>query len=253
MVIKQAELLQKSGVYQILNTVNGKMYIGSTSMSFQKRYAHHVAMLRCGRHKNNYLQYAFNKYKEDNFEFNILELCDKAHVLEKEEYWMNKLLTNENSYNINKLASGGNQFSEETIKRRTESIKRYWKINGTDKLKGKVPWNKGKHYKSTNHLKVPKRVKGDRSKDIITKRNNAPEVEVYDENMKFIGKWRSAKDLQEWSLTDKNNLPIKSRFKQSRMNKPISYLSAFHINRSSNLNKPYKGLYFKLITSPSTE
>ena len=84
-----------------------------------------------------------------------------------------------------------------------------------------VPWNKGKQYESTDHLKVSHKI-SDKVKQVHknnseNSRNNLPEIEVFDEKGKFYGKWRSAKDLEEWSLTSKNKLPIKGRFKKDRM------------------------------------
>ena len=70
----QAELLQEKGVYALVNTINNKMYIGSTIMSFSKRCNHHVNRLRNNKHKNQHLQNAFNKYGEDNFKIVVLEM-----------------------------------------------------------------------------------------------------------------------------------------------------------------------------------
>ncbi len=37
MVVTQTELMLKRGVYKITNLINNKNYIGSTSISFQKK------------------------------------------------------------------------------------------------------------------------------------------------------------------------------------------------------------------------
>lgn len=104
-----------------------------------------------------------------------------------------------------------------------------------------IPWNKGKHYESTNHLKVKHKL-GDRSNDKNAKRTNLPEVYVYDSNKEFLGKFRSAKDLEELSMT--LDFPIKSRFNVERMNIPIKYLQSVNINKAIKKGKTYKGLYF---------
>lgn len=48
-----------------------------------------------------------------------------------------------------------------------------------------IPWNKGKHYESTDHLKVKHRL-SDRSKCKNTIRNKSLNVFVYDSDMNFI-------------------------------------------------------------------
>lgn len=60
------------GVYKILNKVNFKFYIGS-SVDIYKRWETHRLGLNSNSHQNEYLQNSWNKYKEENFEFLILE------------------------------------------------------------------------------------------------------------------------------------------------------------------------------------
>lgn len=96
-------------VYQILNKINGKMYIGS-SIHLNKRINDHLCMLRTNKHENCYLQHAYNKYGVKNFEINILEYGScKSDIRVKEQKWIDKLnvCNPENGYNINRLANGG--------------------------------------------------------------------------------------------------------------------------------------------------
>ena len=260
--------IDKIGIYRILNKTNDKLYIGSTAESFRRRFNLHKHQLRNNKHKNSHLQHAWNKYGEDNFEFLIIEICDyKEIVLEREQYYIDSI-DFENLYNINPFATGGIQFSDETLQKRANTLsklnrersERYklWcnKILSNENLsekeldlfniwKNRIPWNKGKKYDSTNHLKVPKKIKGDRTKDIETKRNKAPEIEVY-KNNKLLGVFRSAKDLEEFSLTSECNFKVESRFKgEERMGTPSKKLRAPNINVSCRTGKPYKGLIFK--------
>lgn len=239
----------KKGVYCIKNNVNNKIYIGSTNLSFSKRLSFHKWQLRNNKHKNSHLQYTWNKYGESNFSFEILEeLTD--NILEKEQEWINKY-DFENLYNINPLATGGNQFPEEIIEKRRQTMLRKYASGEFDYIKeiqrNHIPWNKGKKYVSTNHLKVPKKIRADKSKSIETKRNDLSRVAIYDVNNNLLGIWRSAKDLEEWSLTDENTLPINSRFSTERMNKPVKFLQSCNINKACKNNTLYKGLYFKFL------
>lgn len=58
-------------IYVIRNKTNDHFYIGST-FDLQKRKNTHFNELRKNKHHSKYLQNAFNKYGEENFEFRIL-------------------------------------------------------------------------------------------------------------------------------------------------------------------------------------
>ncbi len=64
-----------SGVYFIKNIIDGKMYIGS-SKHIEKRLREHIGNLNNNKHCNRHLQFAWNKYGENNFRFGIIEETD---------------------------------------------------------------------------------------------------------------------------------------------------------------------------------
>lgn len=66
-----------AGVYQIRNTGNGKVYVGS-SADVKKRKSQHWSDLRRSRRYNSHLQSAWNKYGENSFEFETLITCHPA-------------------------------------------------------------------------------------------------------------------------------------------------------------------------------
>lgn len=88
------------GVYKIVNKINGKYYIGS-STNINQRWYNHRCELRKNRHGNQYLQNAWNKYGESNFEFIIVELTDFNNRLNIEQTYLDICRDNRNiSYNI---------------------------------------------------------------------------------------------------------------------------------------------------------
>lgn len=241
------------GVYQILCNPTGKRYIGSTSMTFNRRLSHHISLLRSGSHKNSYLQRSWNKYGEESFSISVLEVCDKSSTLACEQIWLDKYRHENLLLNINPIASGTPNLSKEVIKKRAETMRRkYASGELVASFTGKTPWNKGltKKDQDYSYLKVPKtftsKLKEAHKNTSIRSRNKSKGVLAFSADGVLLGSWRSSKDLEEWSLTEDNNLPIKSRFFGERMGKPIKLLQSSNILKSAKSGKPYKGIYFKL-------
>ena len=81
-------LKNKMGIYQIVNLVDGKKYIGSSN-NLHNRKAKHFSTLRNNKHHNCYLQRAFNKYGEDSFSFEIIEFVNtEDELLLREQYYI---------------------------------------------------------------------------------------------------------------------------------------------------------------------
>jgi len=72
----------KGGVYRILNTSNGRQYIGSTHR-FKTRWTAHQKDLTNGNHHCKFLQRDFDKCGTDSFIFEIIEVVEI--LLEKKE------------------------------------------------------------------------------------------------------------------------------------------------------------------------
>lgn len=107
--------MKRSGVYIIENTQNKKLYVGS-SMDLKQRRDNHSTKLKHGGHINKHLQASYNKYGKDCFLFKIIEELDnpsKEFLLEREQYWIDKLTP---EYNILKTAGStlGFKHSKET-------------------------------------------------------------------------------------------------------------------------------------------
>lgn len=60
------------GVYQIRNTVNGKLFVGS-SKDLPSIFNRHRAALRMGSHQNRELQKDWGEFGADAFEFETLD------------------------------------------------------------------------------------------------------------------------------------------------------------------------------------
>jgi group I intron endonuclease len=69
-----------TGIYEIKNTANGKRYVGS-AIDFQTRFRTHLNNLRKNKHSNRHLQFAWNKYGEQSFVFNVILYCSPRNLL----------------------------------------------------------------------------------------------------------------------------------------------------------------------------
>jgi len=67
-------MLNSGGVYTIMNTLNGKRYVGSAKC-FRSRKGKHLSALSLGKHHTRHLQAAVDIYGLDVFEFVPILLC----------------------------------------------------------------------------------------------------------------------------------------------------------------------------------
>jgi len=101
-----------NGVYQIKNLLNNKIYIGSTFRKCGKGLW--VRFNQYAKHKHTYynkkLTNAFNKYGVQNFVFEVLEVINTSinDCRKREEFYIQKLNTIKNGYNIKLQGTGGN-------------------------------------------------------------------------------------------------------------------------------------------------
>lgn len=159
-------------IYCIKNIINNKIYIGSTC-DFKRRKKRHLLQLRTNSHHSILLQRAYNKYGEDNFTFEVLEIItDKKELLKKEQEYIDNLKPfAPNGYNVSHLATNcclygeengmygkhgtnnpnyGRKNSIESNKKISESqkgkiINQETRNKISEKNKGKEAYNKGSH------------------------------------------------------------------------------------------------------------
>lgn len=104
--INQEKYKDNYGIYGIVNKTNGKVYVGQTGERFLRRYWHHQWKLRDNSHDNTYLQNAWNKYGEDNFEYVVLEVVEDSSLLDELEIkYIDYYKKSDLSYNM--LLGGG--------------------------------------------------------------------------------------------------------------------------------------------------
>jgi group I intron endonuclease len=88
------------GVYRIVNTINGKSYIGS-GVSLAKRRRDHWEELAKGTHKNKWLQHSWNKHGGSVFRFAVILVCSRGSLIFFEQVCIDMYNP---EYNISRIA-----------------------------------------------------------------------------------------------------------------------------------------------------
>jgi len=112
------------GIYTIKNTINNKLYIGS-AIDIAQRFRTHKSCLKKNKHGNPKLQYSWNKYGEENFNFQSEEIIeDKKDLISIEQQWLDILWNEINLFNICPIAGSslGRKPYEETKKKTSLAV-----------------------------------------------------------------------------------------------------------------------------------
>lgn len=97
-------LYNKTGIYGIVDKVNGMIYVGQTLMNFGDRRDSHFSLLRNGKHSCDMMQADFNLHGEENFDFIVLCECGSDDIDAKEADYIARYVESGSSYN---KCSGG--------------------------------------------------------------------------------------------------------------------------------------------------
>ena len=111
----------KSGIYMLTNKLTGDIYVGQSS-DISNRFKNYFNLSYL-KSKNGFrISRALIKYGYSNFSLIILEYCNKSDLLEREQYYFDKL---EPQYNILKIAGSSKGFnhSDETKAKISKALK----------------------------------------------------------------------------------------------------------------------------------
>lgn len=81
------DIARNSGIYMIKNTIDRRVYVGKAENMFQ-RYLQHRASLASGTHSNGLLQFFVNQHCMDCLNFELLEVCNKSQLADREVHYM---------------------------------------------------------------------------------------------------------------------------------------------------------------------
>jgi group I intron endonuclease len=176
---EQKDTTIKSGIYKIVNKIDGKYYVGKAS-DFKNRWAVHKFGLKRNIHSNIHLQRAWNKYGQDSFEFYIVEYI--TPIMEElklaEQRYLNIAKTDSlNVYNMSFVSGINNGMLGRTASPETRQ-KMKFAHKGTRGLKHSIETklkigiaSKGRYFSPETRLKMSKLAKDRLSEcDYIIKR-----------------------------------------------------------------------------------
>lgn len=91
-------------IYQITNNINGKIYIGKTEFSLEKRFKEHCKDAFKRTEEKRPLYAAMRKYGIENFEISLIEETEISE--EREVFWIEQKRSFKNGYNATKGGDG---------------------------------------------------------------------------------------------------------------------------------------------------
>lgn len=114
-----------SGVYQIINTITGDCYIGS-SVDLERRKQQHFRESVWRDKPNKQLYKDMKQYGKDNFLFKPIQLCDPEELKKYEQIAIEKYNP---QYNIRDACTGMSkeEYNKQYYKEHADNIKQYYK------------------------------------------------------------------------------------------------------------------------------
>lgn len=242
-------------IYKLTNIINGKIYIGQTTWSFNSRWSAHCAPSA----KLTLIDRAIKKYGKENFKLEIENWNTLEELNSREVELIQKLDSSNKTIGYNLSLGGKNTiFSKESKIKMSQSKK---KLFAEGKL---TPWNKGLTSKSNEMINITAlKKKGQKrsqeSKDNMSKGHLGKTYkELHGENADKIA-------LNHARLTfKKQNIILQKIENEKCINTFLSYKEAYQslnekftgkgtnkIKKAVKMQTLYRGFYWKLINSKS--
>ena len=99
-------------IYKIVNDVNGKIYIGQTVGTLQKRLQSHIESSKKKELSHIKFYRAINKYGAEHFKIEQIDSATNQEELDKKErFWIEKFNSIETGYNTALGGEGGNTYA----------------------------------------------------------------------------------------------------------------------------------------------
>lgn len=242
-------------IYKLTNTVNGKIYIGQTTLPFNSRWSGHTAPSS----KRTLIDRAIKKYGKEKFLVEV-ELWNTLEELNVREVELIKQLDSCNRKIGYNLALGGKNtlFSDESKLKMSISKKALY---ANEKL---IPWNKGKTSENNEMIRITAlnkkgKVRSQQSKDNMSKGHlgktyselhgeNAETLKLNHARLNFI---KQNVILQQIDCNQNINSFLSYKEAYQSLNEVFTGKGINKIKRAATMQKPYRGFYWKLTSLKS--
>ena len=201
-----------SGIYKIVNTKNGKLYIGS-SKNIMRRWSVHKSALKNNHHHSIYLQRAWNKYGKVNFIHDVIKEMPHAldvELLNEENHFI-ELLKPE--YNMGSVGGGDNLSNhpnrKDIIEKITKSVNDV--VSKMSEQERKDRWGKSgeKNYNWKGGVSSP--ICGDCGKKLLYGHKYCSYCSKLGDRNPFYGKSHSKKTINRLRQANIGKLPANTK------------------------------------------
>ena len=176
-------------IYQIVNDVNGKIYVGKTEFSIAKRFQEHCNDSKKETKEQRPLYAAMRKYGIEHFHISLLEETDNPE--EKEKEWIEKLGSFKNGYNATMGGDGKKYIDYDLV---VETYKQLSNKEAVAKILGI-------HSKTVKYILEIKNIPTVDSNDIMINQYGKI-VNMYDLSHKYIQSFSTLHDAARYMINN---------------------------------------------------
>lgn len=179
-------------IYQIVNDINDKVYVGKTEFSIEKRFQQHCQDSKKRRCEKRPLYSAMRKYGIEHFRVELLEETDNPE--EREQYWIEqKNSYGKTGYNATKRGDGKRYLDYDLVISTYKEIKNIRKVaeqlNISSEQISNILHKNGIEIKSSQEINIEK---------------NSKSVKMFSLNYNFIKEFDSCMEAARYLI--ENNL-----------------------------------------------
>ena len=176
-------------IYQITNQINGKIYIGKTEFSIEKRFKEHCDDAYRESKEKRPLYAAMRKYGIENFRIELLEETDSPE--EREMYWIEQKQSFKNGYNATMGGDGKKYIDYDLV---VETYKQLSNKEAVAKILGI-------HSKTVKYILEIKNIPTVDSNDIMINQYGKI-VNMYDLSHKYIQSFSTLHDAARYMINN---------------------------------------------------
>ena len=236
-------------IYKITNLINGKIYIGKTIKTPEKRWQEHIRKAK--QFTNRYLYDAMNHYGYDNFKIESIEECLNEELDKREIYWINYYDSYNKGYNMTLGGEGGDTWSKNNNKEKTS--KKLSKALKGRKFTAEHRKNiskalKGKHYLTFTKQQLLDALLESDSMEEVCERCGCKRKTVYDRCKEYFNK--TPREVRGKSFTPTSKIKIDKELLLQKINEDLTLeelASFFNVSRET-IRRRIKEYFNKTIT-----